>query len=198
MNSTSFSINTTATNLWNAFKKYRNSAIKITIAVLTIAVHQLVTFATFYCPCVNPTQLTVGCANSTGLSIQCTAALNVRYGLSFVIAPTVILFFCAMAIQPRFWEVVTGTVYRRYGCRHTRTICRVVSNLIGTGLISPTTWLCMTFIDGEHLACAVTALPYDVGGGKATYSNCDKVSEITFVFDASMSEKREMKRIFPK
>ena len=159
-------------------KKFKGSVVRVTIALLTGGIHQLSTLLVYRCPCVDLIQLPPRCRNDIQLgSAQCALTFNFLYGISFVIAPAVGLFFLGFALQPTTWNAITGWLQRKH--REWRHLSALLCKVTGRALISPVTWICITMIDGERLSCAITPLPYDVGGGGATYSSCREVGLLT-------------------
>ena len=166
-------------NIWNHLKANIGSWLSVIIALGTAGIHEIVIKTSFHCPCVEPAHLPRNeCASEEpGLfSMSCTTRLNFFYGISFLIGPAVAFFLLGLALQSTMWRVVTGWCKRSSQYQGTfHTLWRKAGRIIGIALVSPVTWICIALIDGSHMACAFTPLPYNVGTG-AEYSNCFEVS----------------------
>ena len=63
------------------------------LVVLTVGVEEFASFVVFECPC--------------------NRNLNRLYGLTYLFAPAIILFFIALVNQKMFWRLITGSCKRR-------------------------------------------------------------------------------------
>ena len=149
-----------------------------TIALLTAATQQAITAITFRCPCVHYNETTSDCRLVIlGLeNAQCVQPLNFYYGLSFVYGPAVALFVLGLVIQSTLWEIITGWCYRTEQYQGScKTFMKNTKKILGCALLSPLTWIVVALIDGRHVACAFTPLPYDAGDTLSTYADCFEV-----------------------
>lgn len=162
----------------SSLKSFTGSLSKIAIALSTGGLHNILTLIFYRCPCVDLFDLPPDCWNYRQLgSARCATTFNLLYGLSFVLAPAAGLFILGIVVQPTLWKGVTGWLGRENTYRHEwNYFGALMSKVIGLALISPITWICISLLDGEHMACAITPLPYDVGPGDGVYSGCREVS----------------------
>ena len=76
------------------------------LVVLTVGVEEFASFVVFECPC--------------------NRNLNRLYGLTYLFAPAVILFFIALVNQKMFWRLITGSCKRKvsaFGGEYTHARC---------------------------------------------------------------------------
>ena len=63
------------------------------LVVLTVGVEEFASFVVFECPC--------------------NRKLNRLYGLTYLFAPAIILFFITLVNQKMFWRLITGSCKRK-------------------------------------------------------------------------------------
>ena len=166
------------TELNKAFKKikeYSGTATKTGIVFATGGIEQITTVAIYRCPCVEPSQLSPGC-NTTSNSLRCSQQLNYGYGFAFIIAPAFALFIFSAAANPKLWKSITGCCFKsekyKKGVLQTSV---TFTTILMNSLLFPCTWICIALLDGQYLACAITALPYRIGSNNET-EDCEDVS----------------------
>lgn len=142
---------------------FQGTAINTVIIGGTAAIEALINVAVYSCPCVEATELTSCVRFSNGtLKSPCTPALlNFYYGLSYLIAPALLLYFISLAANPRLWKLWTGCL-KEEGEKKARKSIYTLLTIFITALKSPIAWVCFGLLDGKYYACAVTALPYDL------------------------------------
>jgi len=183
--------------LHSGLKDYAATIVNIVIILLTTGIEQLTSAAVYRCPCVELSQLDPGCKpNRT--DTECVQRLNLGYGVAFIFAPAFSLFIFSAAANPRLWKLITGYWYKnsRKGKkqqngkvqnqqnltknendeqgRKIRHIIVTYLRILVKSLLSPLTWICIALIEGRYLACAITILPYRIGGDSG-FENCEKV-----------------------
>lgn len=150
---------------------------KSSLVIVTAALEQLSSKNLFYCPCVEPIQVT-NCSvivNRT-TTAKCPPKINVAYSFAFGIAPAFFLFFVSLAISAKLWRTWTGLCFRHKSTLPSHNIqCWNLLSIFGQAAIAPVTWFCISLVDGITFACALAPMPYDVGPG-AKYSSCSMVS----------------------
>ena len=167
----------------NFLKHWSAPTVKIFIALVTGAIHQITTIIVYRCPCVNPDEFEEDCSNPSAGSIsECSQLMNFFYGITFVAGPAISLFLLGLALQTKLWKLVTGW-WRKIGFipGESRFRCKSLIEVISVALISPLTWICIALLDGRHLACAYTPIPYDVGFPGSQFTNCFDVSRFVCI-----------------
>ena len=152
------------------FSKHKSAFEGILAASVVIGVNQIVDEVAFECPCIMEEDLSVPCDSL--LSSFCPARDKASYGYMFIFGPAAILLFLGFAINVPFWKQITGCCRleeKKNGSnpqqqeeteRRCRISVRSICNSLGFALIGFSTWIVLSFIDGDYFACAVTPLPY--------------------------------------
>jgi len=162
-------------------KKMKNSGsfvksvVSVVIASITAAAQQLTTLGSYRCPCVSVANLP-NCTSAALGSSACSRQLNFAYGISFMLAPAMVLFLFGVAANPHMWKTMTGLFWKTAKQRREKTeVCVSVMRVFATASIAPITWVTVALLDGRFYACATTSLPYDVHRQGAVYKDCDAV-----------------------
>jgi len=157
-------------------KEYSGTVANTTIVLVTSGIEQITTVAIYRCPCVEPSQLGTGC-NETSNSLTCSQSLNKTYGFSYIFAPAFALFIFSAAANPKLWKSITGCCHKsKEYSQGVRDATATFITILIQALVSPFTWICIAFLDGQYLACALTPLPYRIGTGDKEYIDCEEVS----------------------
>ena len=164
---------------YKGIKEYAGTVANTTIVLVTGGIEQITTVAIYRCPCVEPSKLSPGC-NTTAHSLGCSQQLNFGYGFAFLIAPAIALFIFSASANPQLWKSITGCCFKskKYRRGFGETSVTFTTILIQS-LVSPCTWVCIALIDGQYLACAITALPYRTGAN-TEFEDCEAVSSTVF------------------
>ncbi|XP_076824774.1 calcium homeostasis modulator protein 6-like [Clavelina lepadiformis] len=172
--------------LAKTLKDYSGVIASTGIVAVTGAIEQLVTLASYRCPCVSLAELGPNCTDVLLTeSGRCSNLLNIGYGLSFIIAPAIGLFLFGMVSNPKMWKTCTGFInkIKRFK-RDWVEILKTVSQIAAKATIAPITWVAIALLDGRFLACAITPLPYDIGRPTSQYDNCEKVAIASKVYNS--------------
>ena len=155
---------------------YKNTVFNGVAILFTGGMQQITSLVTFKCPCVDPKELPEMCSNITiHREIKCMSLLNFAYGLSFIVAPAVGFLVFGLLLKQKLWKALTGHRYKERTEKHERTkFCVTVIAMLYKSLIYPATWISLSLLDGGYLACALTALPYDL---ENSYHDCWTVSK---------------------
>ncbi|XP_076810498.1 calcium homeostasis modulator protein 6-like [Clavelina lepadiformis] len=151
-------------------KKNRSSLKNTVLIVGTVGLNELITAATFQCPCVTDEEfayynLGVGLPPVPYYPPTWIIQGNSRsYGWFYLFAPAAILLMVSLSISNKFRKVLTGC------CKSTNygDSVYIFSKLwaclevLGAALIAPCAWISFGLLKGEYYACAVTAKPYVV------------------------------------
>lgn len=118
------------------------------IIILTISAEEIGSFFMFECPC-----------NSS----------NKVYGLSYLFGPMILLLIGGIWMQPGYWKLVTGLLYRKR-IRYTNLkeaksrsnlwekICIINNTLfqcVSKAMAAPIAWIMVGLLKGENLTCAM-------------------------------------------
>ena len=163
---------------------YKNAIFNSVAIAFTSGFGKLTSYLTFRCPCVDPKALPKTCLNAADYrDFACMNSTNFAYGLSFVVAPAIAFFVLGLLLKQKLWKALTGHRYKAPTETHEkRKFCETVLGMAFKSLIYPATWISLALLDGQFLACALTAVPYDL---KNSYKNCWTVSYcvlLTFCF----------------
>ena len=145
---------------------------KLCIVIATSGIEQLINLAIYKCPCVITTFLSKNCQNVSTYSFACTKDVNRIYGLAFIVIPALVLFVFSISVSPKFWKIITGRRHKLEAFKNSEleTTKRLLK-IFSQALIAPSTWVCITLLDGRYLACTITPLPY------ADLSGCEEVTK---------------------
>ena len=162
-------------SIFKGLKDYSGTVANTSVVIATGGVEQITTIAIYRCPCVEPSQLSPGC-NETSYSLACSQLLNYSYGISFILAPAFALLVFSAAANPKLWKSMTGCCNRsekyRRGVGETAF---TLTTIMLQSLVSPITWICIALVDGQYLACAITTSPYRFDSEDGI-ENCEDVS----------------------
>ena len=164
-------------------------------AGIVAGINQLVEFAAFECPCVmekaqNATALDCPCAvdgnrNTTNCSIQ-NAACSTQdrsgiysYGLLYIFVPAAMLFLFGFVANEKFCRRSTGC-FRTKKSGVKRNI-KGFGNAFGSSTVPFVTWVVLSLIDGDYLACSLTTFPYEFSEGQTCKTPTVRLFEISGV-----------------
>lgn len=142
-------------------KEYQGAAVNTAIVGATAAIEAIIKATVYSCPCVEASKVT-NCGVGFQKNSCAPTLLNYTHGLSYIVAPAVVLFFVGVAATPKIWKLWTGCCAEKDVPHRLHLHIRVVMEVSARGLVSPLSWICFAFLDGNYLACAITPFPYDV------------------------------------
>ena len=155
-------------NIKETLSQHKAAFEGILVTAIVIGINQIVDAESFECPCLEEEDLNVACKSSFS---NCPVRDRAAYGWLFIFAPAAILLCLGFAVNLSIWKQITGCCSnterkknwkRIYGNRFggLRIRCRSICSSLGIALIGPLTWIVLSLIDGDFLACALTVLPY--------------------------------------
>ena len=148
---------------------FRSGTVQSVIAAGIVAgVNQLLERVSFECPCAMEGNL-----NCSSATFFCPTRDRYLYGSMFLFGPAVLLLFLGFSVNWRFWKEITGCFRSQKSSSEKETnrkrlffkFCKA----FGFVMITPLTWIILSLLDGDYLACALTALPYSFSEGQ----NCE-------------------------
>ncbi|GIY60095.1 calcium homeostasis modulator protein 6 [Caerostris darwini] len=84
------------------------------------------------------------------------------YGWIFLFSPFFALFICAMVMNNTFWRACHGCKYRTDDTKlQSKECCQSLCQNFLQSLVVPSTWLFVSLLDGEYVACSLSKTPDD-------------------------------------
>ena len=142
-------------------KSFKDGFVAVAVSLITLAAERAIEVILFRCPC-HPEQRQL-------------------YSWLFIVIPAVFLLVVGIAFNMKLWKLITGCCpSKKYCCcatdgcndfctgsSRTRKICCSCNDefanfctYLAFAVISPTTWIILTLIDGDYFACATTKDAY--------------------------------------
>ena len=121
-------------------KTFKDGLMAVAASLITLAAERSIEATLFRCPC-EPIQRQL-------------------YSSLFIAIPTVILLFVGIAFNMKVWKLITGC-WSTKKCRCSTVGWKNFCSILAFAVISPTTWIILTLIDGDYLACAWTQVAYE-------------------------------------
>ena len=143
-----------------------SGAIKgILSAGIVVGINQLVEFAAFECPCKmeETPNMTNRLTQARDYSLQHLKRVY-SSGLLFILAPAAILFSFGFVVNETFCRNVTGCCKSETSGVQYKTK-DFIKAFCGPIVLS-VTWIALSLIDGDYLACSLTRFPYEFSKGQ--------------------------------
>ena len=152
-------------SLSTTFSSHTGAIKGILLAGIIAGINQLVEFAAFECPCkIEETQSVTNCSTQARDSTPQDLSGVYSSGLLFIFTPAAILFSFGFVVNETFYKNVTG-------CCNSETSgvqCKAEDffNAFSGSIVLFVTWIALSLIDGDYLACSLTRFSYEFSEGQ--------------------------------